>query len=96
VPSRWPEPFGIVALEGIACGCVVVGSSQGGLSEAIGLGGITFENGHCPSLAAALKRLLSDPALEESLRRAGPAHLRHFETSAVTRAYLQLMEEVVR
>src|SRR2546423_11563028 len=26
VPSRWQEPFGIVALEGIACGCIVVGS----------------------------------------------------------------------
>ena len=24
VPSRWPEPFGIVALEGMACGCVPV------------------------------------------------------------------------
>ena len=27
VPSLWAEPFGIVALEGIACGCVVVGSA---------------------------------------------------------------------
>ena len=32
VPSRTPEPFGVVALEGIACGCVVVGSEGGGLS----------------------------------------------------------------
>ncbi|HJP83483.1 MAG TPA: glycosyltransferase family 4 protein, partial [Fimbriimonadaceae bacterium] len=29
VPSRWKEPFGIVALEGIACGCAVVGSEGG-------------------------------------------------------------------
>src|SRR5437588_15136 len=36
VPSRWAEPFGIVALEGIACGCVVVGSEKGGLKESIG------------------------------------------------------------
>ncbi|MBC7927993.1 MAG: glycosyltransferase family 4 protein, partial [Bryobacteraceae bacterium] len=34
VPSRWREPFGIVALEGIACGCVVVGSEGGGLKDA--------------------------------------------------------------
>ncbi len=26
IPSRWPEPFAIVALEGIACGCIAVGS----------------------------------------------------------------------
>ena len=30
VPSRWKEPFGIVALEGIACGCLVIASSGGG------------------------------------------------------------------
>jgi glycogen(starch) synthase len=36
VPSSWNEPFGIVALEGIACGCMVIGSSGGGLPEAIG------------------------------------------------------------
>ena len=26
IPSRWLEPFGLVALEAIACGCIVVGS----------------------------------------------------------------------
>jgi len=31
IPSRWEEPFGIVSLEGIACGCVVIGSEGGGL-----------------------------------------------------------------
>ena len=35
VPSRYAEPFGVVALEGIASGCVVVGSNRGGLPEAI-------------------------------------------------------------
>jgi glycogen synthase len=36
VPSRWREPFGIVAIEGIACGCRVVGADDGGLEDAIG------------------------------------------------------------
>ncbi len=35
VPSRWKEPFGIVAVEGLASGCVVVSSTQGGLKEII-------------------------------------------------------------
>jgi glycogen(starch) synthase len=93
VPSRWAEPFGLVALEGIACGCAVVGSHDGGLKEAMGPCGITFENGDDASLAAALERLLRDRGLEESLRQAAPAHLSRFETSTVTRAYLQLIEE---
>ena len=36
VPTRYGEGFGVAALEGIACGCVVVGSDCGGLPEAIG------------------------------------------------------------
>src|SRR5262249_99346 len=32
-PPRWAEPFGIVALEGIACGCAVVGTNLGGLPD---------------------------------------------------------------
>jgi glycogen(starch) synthase len=96
VPSRWAEPFGVVALEGIACGCAVLGSEDGGLKEAIGPGGITFKNGDQASLAAALDQLLRDRVLEEFLRRAGPAHLLRFKASEVARAYLQLIEDSSR
>ena len=54
VPSRWNEPFGVVALEGIACGCWVIGSSGGGLPEAIGPCGMTFANGDDRALADTL------------------------------------------
>jgi glycogen(starch) synthase len=57
VPSRWNEPFGIVAVEGGACGCFVVGSSGGGLPEAIGPCGTVFPNGSVRDLAALLNRL---------------------------------------
>src|SRR5208282_41585 len=40
VPSLEPEPFGIVALEGLASGCAVVASRGGGLPEAIGPHGV--------------------------------------------------------
>ncbi|MGZ8182614.1 MAG: glycosyltransferase family 4 protein, partial [Methylobacter sp.] len=55
VPSLWHEPFGIVALEGMACGCVVVGSERGGLQDAIGPGGLTFPNGDSKALAACIE-----------------------------------------
>jgi glycosyltransferase involved in cell wall biosynthesis len=96
IPSRWAEPFGVVALEGIACGCAVAGSEDGGLKEAMGPCGIAFKNGDYLSLAAALDRLLGDRGLEESLRKAGPAHLLRFKPTAVTRAYLELIKNVVR
>jgi glycogen synthase len=96
IPSRWAEPFGVVALEGIACGCAVIASEAGGLKEAIGPCGITFENRNERSLADALKRLLLDRALEDSLRRAAPAHLERFQAREVARAYLQLIEPPAR
>jgi glycosyltransferase involved in cell wall biosynthesis len=36
VPSMWEEPFGLVALEGLASGCRVVVTDRGGLPEAVG------------------------------------------------------------
>ncbi len=58
VPSIWAEPFGIVALEGLASGCVVIGSEQGGLKDAIGACGLVFPNGNADALAKALEQVL--------------------------------------
>src|SRR5205085_12174102 len=95
VPSRWAEPFGIVALEGIACGCVVVGSENGGLKEAIGPCGVTFENGNVRALAEQLKRLLNDPETQANLHQHAVEHLAKFQSDAVAAAYLRLMRKMV-
>ncbi len=91
VPSRWAEPLGIVAIEGIACGCVVVGSAEGGLPEAIGPCGVTFPNGDAGALAQILKHLLVDPPQMEAFRRAAPEHLVQFTRSHVANRYLEAM-----
>jgi len=95
VPSRWEEPFGIVALEGIACGCIVVGSEKGGLKEAIGPCGLTFENGNVRALADQLKRLLNDLNLQAKLRDHATEHLTKFQSDVIAAAYLQLMRKLV-
>jgi len=95
VPSRWAEPFGIVALEGIACGCVVVGSENGGLKEAIGPCGVTFENENLDALAAQLKRLLNDPGAQNSLRQHASEHLAKFQSDTVAAAYLRIIRKMV-
>lgn len=33
VPSRWEEPFGLAAIEGMACSCLTIVSGRGGLAE---------------------------------------------------------------
>lgn len=89
-PSTWQEPFGIVALEGIGCGCTVVGSSGGGLSDAIGPCGATFENGNSEDLARVLAPLLENPAKLTPFLEAAPAHLEKHRAPNVARAYLKV------
>lgn len=96
IPSRWAEPFGIVALEGIACGCVAVGSQEGGLPDAIGPCGVTFPNGNASSLAAALCDVLTQPGRWEQLRTGAPAHLAKHGANAVATAYLELFQRALR
>jgi glycosyltransferase involved in cell wall biosynthesis len=93
-PSRWAEPFGVVALEGIACGCVVVGSEKGGLKEAIGPCGLTFVNGDTGALASQLKRLLAEPELQSRLRQHADEHLAKFKSDVVAAAYLRIMQKL--
>ncbi|MDQ2825219.1 MAG: glycosyltransferase family 4 protein [Verrucomicrobiota bacterium] len=92
VPSRWREPFGIVALEAIACGCVVVGSGEGGLAEAIGPCGSSFPNGDSRALAKILAQLLRDPMQCEGLRRSAAEHLARFTPRHVANIYLEAMK----
>lgn len=96
VPSRYREPFGIVALEGIACGCLVVGSAGGGLGEAIGPCGWTFGNGDPAALARLLARLLRDPDATVPPAEVRAQHLASHTRSAVTSRYLDVLESVVR
>ncbi len=52
IPSRWEETFGMFALEGLACGCIPVVSTGGGLADAPGRG-IVFESGNVLALKEA-------------------------------------------
>ena len=56
VPSRWPEPFGMVGVEAMRRGRPVVGARHGGIPEWLthGVTGWTFEPGSDQSLAEAL------------------------------------------
>jgi glycosyltransferase involved in cell wall biosynthesis len=92
VPSLWREPFGIVALEALACGCAVVGSSGGGLPEAIGPGGRTFPNGDARALAASLRATLADLPASAAVSE----HLRRHTRRAIAERYLAVLEEAVR
>ncbi len=93
MPSRYDEPFGVAALEGIACGCVVVGSAGGGLPEAIGPCGRVFRNGSAEELAAVLEDLLRRPEQLASLRAGAADHLARHGADRITRLILEVLED---
>jgi glycosyltransferase involved in cell wall biosynthesis len=73
VPSIWPEPFGLTALEGMAAGAAVVATDAGGLPEAVGGGGVVLPRRDADALAATLAELAEDERELERLQAAGRA-----------------------
>ncbi|HXJ83230.1 MAG TPA: glycosyltransferase family 4 protein [Candidatus Methylomirabilis sp.] len=65
VPSRWPEAFGLVALQAAQQARPVVAARVGGLPEVVtdGESGVLFEREDHAELARAIVRLLDDPRL---------------------------------
>ncbi len=83
VPS-YNETFGLVAVEAQACGTPVVAASVGGLVTAVadGSSGLLVA-GHDPAAyAAAVARLLDEPALRTRLAEGAVTHARRFGWSA--------------
>lgn len=93
VPSAWEEPFGNVVLEGMACGCLPIASNGGGLPEAVGRAGLTYERNDIDSLVNCIRRVLENPALDRFLRDAAPLHLKEHHPHKVTREYLQVIAD---
>lgn len=95
VPSRYEEPFGIVALEGLACGCVPIVSERGGLTESVGGYGYTVPNGDAEALANVISTVIRNPS-EAGRRIDGSAEYLSSRTArAVASEYLSIFESVV-
>jgi glycosyltransferase involved in cell wall biosynthesis len=71
VPSR-EEPFGLAAIEAMACGVPVVGFAVGGLREVLAGGaGLAIPPQDTEAMAAALASLLSEGAQARAQAEAG-------------------------
>ena len=95
IPSRWEEPFGIVALEGIACGCIPIGSAGGGLAEAIGGAGMVFRKGDLDDLISCILQLTSNAQTENNCRSKRMLHLSSHHSQFVAQQYLDLLRTAV-
>lgn len=78
VPSRWQEPFGLAALEAMACGAALACSNRGGLAEITGGTGVLFDPDDVPGSAQTMVRLAQDDAWRDSVAAAGLARARGY------------------
>lgn len=73
LPSKEPEPFGLVLLEAMACGVPVVATDHGGPREICVTGetGLLAPPGDATALAGAIRSLLADPGRAREMGMAG-------------------------
>ncbi len=96
VPSIWEEPFGIVVLEGMACGCVPIVSDGGGLPEAVGDSGLLFKRGDMNDLFKCMKSIKGSSQTEFDLRHKATNHLKRHYVEGVALNYLGILKEALK
>ncbi len=87
-PIDWPEPFGLVMIEAMACGTPVVAFRCGSVPEVIEHGVTGFIVDTAEQMAEAVRRV---PALDR--RRVRAQFELRFSATAMARRYLALYEE---
>jgi glycogen(starch) synthase len=87
VPSIY-EPFGLVALEAMASGCLCVVADTGGLREVVpgdGTVGLRFPSRDADALEAILQQVLTDDATRAQLVAEAREHVLRFDWAEVAR-----------
>ncbi len=98
VPSVWDEPFGLVAIEGMAAGCLVIGSDIGGLKEVIDPGktGYLFPPGDSRQLADTITYSITHPQeTKEIIRRAQETALQRYSFAKMLESIQQILLQVI-
>ena len=88
VPSRWDEPFGLVALEAMAHGAALVCSPNGGLREVAGDTAVYARPSDPGAVADAIRDLARDDARRIALAAAARTRAEGFGVSAAVHRLL--------
>ena len=98
VPSIY-EPFGLVALEAMASGCLCIVADTGGLREVVpgdGTVGLRFPSRDSAALGELLEQVLTDDARRARVVAEARAHVLRFDWAAVARRTRELYSELAR
>ena len=96
VPSRI-EPFGIVALEYLACGIPLIASNTGGLVDILEdkKTCVFFENENHKDLTEKIDALFEDSKLRKTLSKNGQELVRKYTLDEVSKKYLETFNSVL-
>jgi len=96
VPSIY-EPFGLVALEAMACGCPCLVADTGGLREVVPHEevGLRFRSRDPASLARVAARVLTDDELGSRIVAEAHEHVREFDWADVAERTLEVYDALV-
>ena len=95
--TPWYEPFGLVAVEAMACGVPVVATQVGGLAETVidGVTGRLVPARSPDQLRSALRELMDDDALRDRMRAAARWRARAYGWTAIARRTLGVYGELL-
>ncbi|MEJ7738045.1 MAG: glycosyltransferase family 4 protein [Chitinophagaceae bacterium] len=88
IPSIEEEGFGIVVLEGLACGCKIIAADAGGLAEAVDRFGMMFRMGDQQQLSLLLKDEVRNTANSSSISSELRNYLKHHTKEMIAQKYL--------
>jgi glycosyltransferase involved in cell wall biosynthesis len=97
VPSRWPEPAGLTAMEAMAAGRPVIASAVGGLPDLVvdGTTGVLVPPGDVAALQSSLSELLADPARRAQMGQAGRQRATRYSASVVVPQIERVYQEAL-
>lgn len=95
VPSLWPEPFGRVAVEGMAAGVPVIVTPVGGLPEVVGDAGIILKRTGVDELRNTILTLHKDDGLRKRIGENGKEQSRMFHPQKIAEEMLSLYNELL-
>jgi glycosyltransferase involved in cell wall biosynthesis len=84
-PSVWPEACGTIVMEGNAVGKAMIASASGGLADLIedGETGILVPPSDATALAGAMRSLIENPKLRETMAAAALKHVERFMAKSI-------------
>ncbi len=95
VPSRWPEPFGLTALEAMASGAALICSPRGNLPELVRDAAVLVDPDDVGALADAITALSQDIRRREALGAAGRRRAQAFDIELGAAALNRLRREIL-